>query len=120
MFEQILPAFIVGGLICVIAQLFIDLTPFNITPGHILVSYVVSGAVLSGIGLYQPLVDFAGAGATIPLSGFGHLLTQGTLEAIGEKGLLGVFSGGLTNAALGITVAIVTGFTVAILFDPRG
>lgn len=120
MTTQLLPAFIVGGLICVIAQFFIDLTPFNITPAHILVSYVVSGAILSGLGLYQPLVDFAGAGATIPLSGFGHLLTQGTFEAIGDKGLLGVFSGGFTNAALGLTVAIVTGFAVSIIFDPRG
>lgn len=120
MLQGIIPAFVVGGLICVIAQFFIDLTPFSITPGHILVTYVISGAILSGIGLYQPLVDFAGAGATIPLSGFGHLLTQGTLEAISAKGLTGIFSGGLTSAAMGITVAIVTGFTMSILFDPKG
>lgn len=120
MFQGLLQAFIVGGLICVIAQLVMDLTPFSVTPAHVLVSYVVAGAILSFMGLYQPLVDFAGAGATIPLSGFGHLLMQGTIEAIGEKGLAGVFSGGLTASALGITAAITTGFTVAILFNPKG
>ena len=77
MLNTLWQAFLVGGLICTIAQLVIELTPFQITPAHVLVSYVVSGAVLSAIGLYQPLVDFAGAGATVPLSGFGHLLAHG-------------------------------------------
>ena len=113
-------AFIVGGMICVIAQLFIELTPYSITPAHILVGYVVSGAVISAMGLYQPIVDFAGAGATIPLSGFGHLLMQGVIEAIGEDGLKGVFTGGLTASAFGITVAMLMGFTMAMLFQPKG
>ena len=89
-------------------------------PAHILVGYVVSGAVISAIGLYQPIVDFAGAGATIPLSGFGHLLMQGVIEAIGEDGLKGVFTGGLTSASFGITVAMLMGFTMALLFQPKG
>ena len=113
-------AFIVGGMICVIAQLFIELTPYSITPAHILVGYVVSGAVISAMGLYQPIVDFAGAGATIPLSGFGHLLMQGVIEAIGEDGLKDVFTGGLTASAFGITVAMLMGFTMALIFQPKG
>ncbi len=120
MLNGLIQAFLVGGLICVIAQLVIDLTPFSVTPAHVLVSYVVMGAVLSGLGLYQPLVDFAGAGATIPLSGFGHTLMQGTIEAMTEKGLAGVFSGGLAASALGITVALMMGFTMAVLFNPKG
>ncbi len=116
----LLKAFIVGGLICVIAQLFIELTPYSVTPAHILVGYVVSGALISAVGLYQPLVDFAGAGATIPLSGFGHLLMQGVIEAVGEEGLKGVFTGGLTAASFGITVAMLMGFTMALMFHPKG
>lgn len=116
----LLKAFVVGGLICVIAQLFIELTPYSITPAHILVGYVVGGAVISALGLYQPIVDFAGAGATIPLSGFGHLLMQGVIEAIGEEGVKGVFTGGLTAASFGITVAMLMGFTVAMIFQPKG
>jgi len=116
----LLKAFVVGGCICVIAQLFIELTPYSITPAHILVGYVVSGAVISALGLYQPIVDFAGAGATIPLSGFGHLLMQGVIEAVGEEGLKGVFTGGLTAASLGITVAMLMGFTMALIFQPKG
>ena len=116
----LLKAFVVGGCICVIAQLFIELTPHSITPAHILVGYVVSGAVISALGLYQPIVDFAGAGATIPLSGFGHLLMQGVIEAVGEEGLKGVFTGGLTAASMGITVAMLMGFTMALIFQPKG
>ena len=116
----LLKAFVVGGCICVIAQLFIELTPYSITPAHILVGYVVGGAVISALGLYQPIVDFAGAGATIPLSGFGHLLMQGVIEAVGEEGLKGVFTGGLTAASLGITVAMLMGFTMALIFQPKG
>ena len=116
----LLKAFVVGGCICVIAQLFIELTPYSITPAHILVGYVVSGAVISALGLYQPIVDFAGAGATIPLSGFGHLLMQGVIEAVGEEGLKGVFTGGLTVASMGITVAMLMGFTMALIFQPKG
>lgn len=120
MFHGLWQAFLVGGLICTIAQLVIELTPFQITPAHVLVSYVVSGAILSAVGLYQPLVDFAGAGATVPLSGFGHLLAQGAIEKVAENGLLGAFTGGLSSASLGITTALVLGFTTAILFNPRG
>lgn len=116
----LLKAFVVGGCICVIAQLFIELTPYSITPAHILVGYVVSGAVISALGLYQPIVDFAGAGATIPLSGFGHLLMQGVIEAVGEEGLKGVFTGGLSAASFGITVAMLMGFTMALIFQPKG
>ena len=116
----LLKAFVVGGCICVIAQLFIELTPYSITPAHILVGYVVSGAIISALGLYQPIVDFAGAGATIPLSGFGHLLMQGVIEAVGEEGLKGVFTGGLTAASMGITVAMLMGFTMALIFQPKG
>ena len=116
----LLKAFVVGGSICVIAQLFIELTPYSVTPAHILVGYVVSGAVISALGLYQPIVDFAGAGATIPLSGFGHLLMQGVIEAVGEEGLKGVFTGGLSAASFGITVAMLMGFTMALIFQPKG
>ena len=116
----LLKAFVVGGSICVIAQLFIELTPYSVTPAHILVGYVVSGAFISALGLYQPIVDFAGAGATIPLSGFGHLLMQGVIEAVGEEGLKGVFTGGLSAASFGITVAMLMGFTMALLFQPKG
>ena len=120
MLEGIIAAFIVGGLICVLAQLSIELPPYSITPAHILVGYVVGGAVLSGLGWYQPLVDFAGAGATVPLSGFGHMLVQGVIEAIGEEGLKGVFTGGLTASAFGITVALLMGFAIAMIFEPKG
>lgn len=86
-------AFLVGGIICLIGQLVMDLTKPAITPGHILVGYISIGAILSGLGLYQPLVDIAGAGATVPLSGFGHSLVQGTLKAVETKGLLGLYPG---------------------------
>ena len=120
MLQGVLTAFLVGGAICVLAQLIIELTPYSIAPAHILVCYVVGGAVLSGLGWYQPLVDFAGAGATVPLAGFGHMLVQGVLEAIGEDGLKGVFTGGLTASAFGITVALTMGFLVAMVFNPKG
>ena len=87
-------AFVVGGLICVIGQLWMDLTRSSITPAHILVGFVIGGAILSALGLYQPLVDFAGAGATIPLSGFGHSLAQGAIEGVRERGLMGAIAGG--------------------------
>ena len=120
MTQGLLTAFVIGGLICVLAQLIIELTPYSITPAHILVGYVVGGAVLSGLGWYQPLVDFAGAGATVPLSDFGHMLVQGVVEAVGEEGLKGVFTGGLTASAFGITVALLMGFMVALVFNPKG
>lgn len=106
-------AFLCGGLLCAIGQLIIDKT--NWTPARILTGYVVTGVVLSGLGLYQPLVDWAGAGATIPLTGFGHALAKGVEKAIETDGWMGVITGGLTATAAGITVAIVMGIVVALV-----
>lgn len=113
---EYLRVFVVGGTICLIGQILIDKT--KLTPGRILVLFVVTGAILSALGLYQPLVDFGGAGATIPLLGFGHSLAQGTIKAVGDKGILGAFTGGITQTAAGITAAIVFGYLMAILFKP--
>jgi len=115
-----LKAFLVGGGICIIGQLLMDLTSYKITPAHILVGFVTAGAVLSGIGLYKPLVDFAGAGATVPLPGFGHALAQGAMEAVSKKGLLGAFAGGVEATAVGVAAAIIFGYIVAIIFNPKG
>ena len=115
--EMLLPylkAFAVGGAFCALRQVFIDYT--KLTPARILVSYVVAGVVLGGLGLYQPLIDFAGAGATVPLTGFGALLAKGTREAVLEKGLLGVLSGGFTAAAAGIAAAVFFGLVAALIF----
>ena len=112
-----LKAFLVGGGICVIAQLLIDYT--KLTPAKILVSFVVLGVILGGIGIYQPLVDFAGAGASVPLLGFGNTLAKGVREAVAEKGFLGILTGGLKATAGGITVAIVSGLIVSLIFKPR-
>ena len=100
-------AFVAGGLICVVGQLFIDYT--KLSPARILTGYVVAGVILSAVGLYKPLVDFAGAGASVPLLGFGHLLAQGVQNAVDECGLPGAFTGGLTAAAAGITTSLVCG-----------
>ena len=110
-------AFLVGGAICVIAQLLIDYT--KLTPAKILVSFVVLGVILGGIGLYEPLVEFAGAGASVPLLGFGNTLVRGVREAVAEKGFLGILTGGLKATAGGITVAIVSGLIVSLIFKPR-
>lgn len=110
-------AFLVGGAICAIGQLLIDYT--KLTPARILVSYVVIGVVLGGVGLYQPLLDFAGAGASIPLTGFGALLAKGVREAVAEKGLFGAFSGGLTASAAGISAAIFAALLVGLLSKPK-
>jgi len=107
-------AFLVGGGLCLIGQLLIDLT--KLSPARILVAYVVAGVILGGTGLYKPLVDFAGAGATVPLSGFGYLLADGVQKAVTEKGLLGVFTGGFTEAAAGIAAVVVFALIVATLF----
>lgn len=106
-------AFIIGGLICVIGQLLIDLT--KLTPAKILVSFVVLGVILGGLGLYEPLVDFAGAGATIPLTGFGNALAKGVKEAIQNDGAVGIITGGISACAAGVTVAILSGLIAAIL-----
>lgn len=116
----LLMAFLIGGIICLIGQLIIDLTPFNVTPGHVLVGYVSAGAIISALGLYQPLVELAGAGASIPLSGFGHSLAQGAIEGAKNAGLLGVFGGGLQANAVGITAAVIFGYMVAVIFNPQG
>ena len=100
-------AFLVGGLICVVGQLLIDLT--KLTPARILVLYVVAGVVLSALGWYDPLADFAGAGATVPLIGFGHLLAKGVRTALQEEGAIGILTGGLTAAAAGVTTSLVCG-----------
>ena len=112
-----LKAFLLGGILCTIGQILVDKT--KLTPARILTSYVVVGVFLSAIGVYQKLVDWGGAGATVPLTGFGHLLAKGVRTALAEKGLLGVFSGGLTASAVGITASMVFAFTVAIIFRPR-
>ena len=108
-----LRAFLVGGILCVIAQVLIDRT--KLTPARILVTYVVAGVVLGGIGGYQPPVDFAGAGATVPLTGFGYLISKGVKEAVGEQGLLGALTGGLRAAAGGIAAALVFGYLACLI-----
>ena len=110
-------AFLVGGGLCLIGQLLIDFT--KLTPARILVTYVVAGVVLGGVGLYEPLVEWGGAGATVPLTGFGYLLSKGVKKAVEEQGLLGVLTGGVTAAAAGITAAIFFGLLVSLLFKPK-
>ncbi len=100
------------------AQITLNLT--ELTPAHIMVLFVSLGAVVSGLGFYQPLLDFGGAGAAVPLTGFGHALVTGILDALNQQGLLGLFTGGLTSTSFGITVAVVFGYFISILFDPRG
>ncbi len=114
---EYLKAFLVGGCFCLIGQLLIDKT--KLTPARILVSYVVAGVFLGAVGLYQPLIEFAGAGATVPLTGFGSLLAKGVKEAIEEKGFLGIFTGGLTATAGGIAAAIVFGWLAGLIFKPK-
>lgn len=106
-------AFLIGGLLCVVAQVLIDLT--KLTPARILVAYVVAGVALTAIGVYGPIVEFAGAGATVPLTGFGYTLASGVERAVAEQGLLGALTGGLTATAGGITAAIVFGFLIALV-----
>ena len=110
-------AFLVGGLLCLIGQILIDKTA--LTPARILVSYVVAGVILGAVGLYEPLADFAGAGATVPLTGFGYTLAKGVREAVQEQGFLGIFAGGLTATAGGITVAVVAGLLCSLIFRPK-
>ena len=110
-------AFLIGGIFCLIGQILIDKT--KLTPARILVSYVVAGVLLGAVGLYKPLVDFAGAGATVPLTGFGYNLAKGVKEAIDKDGFLGIFTGGLTSTAGGIAAAITAGLLASILFKPK-
>ena len=109
--------FLIGGLLCLVGQVLIDYT--KLTPARILTMYVVAGVVLSALGLYQPLADWAGAGATVPLTGFGHTLAKGIRQAVAEKGLLGVFTGGFSAAAAGLCAAVFFGLIVALVFKPR-
>ena len=113
---EYLNAFLCGGVLCAIGQILIDKT--KLTPARILTGYVVAGVLLSAIGLYEPLVEWGGAGATVPLTGFGHTLAKGVKKAVGEKGWLGVLTGGLTAASGGITAAVVFGVVMALLFKP--
>ena len=110
-------AFVVGGLICVVGQVLMDLT--KLTSARILVLFVVTGVVLGGIGIYKPLVDFAGAGATVPLTGFGYSLATGAMEAVNEYGFWGIFCGGVTKTAAGITAAALFGLINALIFKPH-
>lgn len=116
MFWEYTKAFLVGGAICLIGQLLIDYT--KLTPARILTSFVVAGVVLGALGLYQPLIDWAGAGASVPLTGFGSLLAKGVKEAVAEKGLLGILTGGLTIASAGISSSILFALIAALVFKP--
>lgn len=114
---EYLKAFIVGGLICVVVQLFMDKT--KLMPGRIMVLLVVTGCVLGAFGVYQPFADWAGAGATVPLVGFGNNLMKGVKEAVDERGFVGIFEGGLKASAVGISAALVFGYLASFLFEPK-
>ena len=112
-----LKAFLFGGVLCLAGQILIDKT--KLTPARILVGYVVAGVVLSAIGIYEPLAAFAGAGASVPLTGFGHTLAKGVREAVSAQGFPGIFIGGMKAAAGGITAAIIAGLLSSLIFKPR-
>ena len=112
-----LKAFLVGGLICVIGQILLQTT--KLTSARILVLFVVTGVILTALGVYKPLVDFAGAGATVPLTGFGYSLAMGAIEAVNKYGILGALAGGVTRTAAGIAAAIVFGLLNALIFKPH-
>ena len=114
LFMIYLKAFLVGGAICAVGQVLIDYT--KLTPARILVSYVVIGVALGALGVYQPLIDFAGAGASVPLTGFGASLAKGVREAVDEHGFIGVLLGGLTSTAAGITAAMMSGLFISLIF----
>lgn len=113
----VLKCFLVGGAICIIGQILIDKT--KLTPARILVIFVTTGAILGGLGIYKYLVDFAGAGATVPLTGFGYNLSKGAIEAVKEHGILGAFIGGVKNAAGGISAAIFFGYIASLISKPK-
>lgn len=116
-FIMYLKVFVVGGFICAIGQILIDKT--NLTPARILTTYVVSGIILGALGIYGPFADWAGAGATVPIVGFGNVLAEGTRDAVAEKGLLGAFTGGCTAASAGVTAAVFFGLLTAVIFKSR-
>lgn len=120
MFEMIIPAFIVGGIICVIGQLLMDFTKPAFTPAHVLVAFVTGGAILGALGLYEPLIRLGGAGASIPLSGFGYSLAKGAMEAVEKRGVIGAFSGGVEATAVGIATAVFFGYLMSVAFKPKG
>jgi stage V sporulation protein AE len=117
MMTELLKAFLIGGIICGVGQLLIDYT--KLTPARILTGFVVSGVILSALGLYKPLAEFAGAGATVPLTGFGHLLAEGVRKAVDRDGFLGIFTGGLTASSAGITAALIAGLWASLMFKPK-
>lgn len=114
---EYLKAFMVGGAICVIGQIILDRT--KLTPAHILVSFLTMGVILGGIGIYEPIAKFGGAGATIPITGFGYALSQGAIKGAKANGIIGAFTGGLETAAGGIAAAIIFGYIMAIIFNPK-
>ena len=116
-YMQLLKCFIVGGILCIIGQILIDKT--KLTPARILVIYVTTGVILGGIGIYKYLVDFAGSGATVPLTGFGYNLAKGTIEAVKENGLIGAFTGGLKASAGGIAAAVFFGYIASLVSKPK-
>ena len=116
-FLMYIKVFLVGGLLCLVGQVLIDYT--KLTPARILTIYVVAGVALSALGLYQPLADWAGAGASVPLTGFGHTLAKGIRQAVAEKGLLGIFTGGFSAAAAGLCAAVFFGLIVSLVFKPK-
>ena len=117
MFMDWVKAFISGGLLCLIGQILIDYT--KLTPARILTGYVVAGVLMSALGLYEPFVEFAGAGASVPITGFGHLLADGVRDAVDKNGLLGIFTGGISSAAGGITAALLFGLLASLIFKPK-
>ena len=116
-FSSLLKCFLVGGIICIIGQILIDKT--KLTPARVLVIFVTTGCILGGIGIYQYLVDFAGCGATVPLTGFGYNLAKGAIEAVKESGLIGAFTGGVKAAAGGIAAAIFFGYIASLISKPK-
>ena len=114
---EFLKAFLVGGIICLIGQLLIDNT--RLTPARILVGFVVAGVILGALGIYKPIIEFAGTGATVPLTGFGSVLAEGTKKAVEEQGLIGAITGPLTASAAGITTALIAGIVVAVIAKPK-
>ncbi|MCL1791089.1 MAG: SpoVA/SpoVAEb family sporulation membrane protein [Peptococcaceae bacterium] len=116
---NLVPAFVVGGLLCVCAQLLMDLTKPKFTPAHVLIVFASLGTVTGALGWYEPLVKFAGAGATVPLTGFGYVMGKGAVQGA-ESGILGVLAGGIEGAAIGITAAILFSFICAVSFKPKG
>ncbi|MDY6016848.1 MAG: stage V sporulation protein AE [Oscillospiraceae bacterium] len=114
---DLLKAFTVGGLICLIGQLLIDLT--KLTPGRILVAFVVGGVILTAVGVYEPLAEWAGAGATVPLTGFGYAMAKGVEKAIAEQGIRGILTGGFTASSAGVTAAIICGLIASFLSKPK-